>query len=147
MPTLTCGGFDRPLIMDDPGTPLVEMLVLGPRERRVLPVRVLLLDATGAPVTDATMPPSADGTRRAPVIRVVFRNDRGRVLVVDDLNGDGAPERNRAFRYDAASGRWIFNMPTAGLQPRGTYTIVVRSGDRNAYRVDRSSCSIAVRKN
>jgi len=121
VPAFSCQGFmpplDRPVVVKKAG--------------RVLPLRMNLLDSTGA-IMSAITPP---------IVQVSYAGsyeyEEG---ALEELNFAGQGSDGNWFVWTGEY--WAFNMVTKGLAP-GTYTITAVSGADGEYVID-PSCSVTV---
>lgn len=141
----SCTMFEPPLITDDEGTGEVERLTIGDKSKRTIPVKTPLQDEDGFVVTLLDIPASGDGVVRPPVISVSFSSIASGDGIVDEsaLLNPGSADDDNVFRFDEFDQKWIHNLRTKYLTAPGTYTIVVVSGDSDAYTVNQDSCTIS----
>lgn len=84
---------------------------------RVIPVKIKLLDATGAVVTDA-----------APLVWIVSYGVNGMGEVVESATSVSAADTGNIMRYAADEQQYIYNLDVTDLS-NGTYKIRVSLGD------------------
>jgi hypothetical protein len=127
VPVLTCEGFLPPLSR---GT--IQLNKGG----RTLPLKALLADGAGAPVTKA-------GVAAPPVVQVLFTPIAGTTQV--DVSASVAPagRSNLGNAFRLGGGKWMYNLKTSKLAAPGTYTILLGTGDAAEYQVD-PACSATV---
>jgi hypothetical protein len=122
VPELTCYGFMPPFD---------QSLSLKQKEKRAIPVDMVLVDADGYTVTDADI-------AAPPVINVYFE---GQVFGetppdTDDLLPLGSANDDNIFRFDIVAKQWIYNLGTKQFTAAGTYTVMVDSGDTSEYTIN-----------
>ncbi|MEJ8569673.1 right-handed parallel beta-helix repeat-containing protein [Elongatibacter sediminis] len=115
-PTFTGVGFEAPM---DNGPVSV-------KKNRVLPLKCLILDDQGSPVTDIVA---------APVLQVVFTPVVGPAV---DVTGDAltAGKGSEGNEFELAGSNWQFNLKTKNFTASGTYEVSAVSGDANEYIID-----------
>ena len=124
-PTFLCvaGGFKPPFH---------EPLTLAKKAKKAIPVKMMLADSDGNPITDADI-------TAPPVVNVLFNSttygDTGAGDDVDLLPLGQANDDN-VFRFDGFSGTWFYGLGTKILSAPGTYTVKAVSGDETEYSID-----------
>ena len=117
-PVLSCVGFDAPMAAG----------VVSVRGNRALPLKAQLLNANQVPVT-------ATAITAAPVLQVLYRSTAAAqpVDVTADALADGHSNEGNQFIY--SDGRWRFNLKTRNYQARGSYDLIMTSGNDNEYMI------------
>lgn len=115
--------------------PFSAVVELNRKSNSTIPVKMVLADSSGFLVTDTNV-------TTPPVINVVFSPAivGGAVDVTDELLPQGAANDGHSFRYDAAEGKWIYNLGTKPFTSPGTYTVFATAGD-NTYAIRQNSCT------
>ena len=118
IPSYSCVGFESPLNRGP-------VTVKG--NSRALPCKAQLED-NGGPVTDADID-------AAPVIQVMYDSGQGDAEdVTDDALPAGQGTEGNQFVYTDQS-KWQFNLKTKDYTAPGTYTITMKSGNDNEYKI------------
>ncbi len=114
---LTCVGFEPPL---DSGPVTV-------KKNRVLPLKAVLSDADGNPITDLDIV-------SPPVIQVLYSSAGSAAI---DVTDDALPagQGTEGNQFDYTGGKWRFNLKTKNYNAAGPYTIKLISGDKLEYSV------------
>lgn len=130
IPTYTCWGDQFLTPFDDP-------LTLKKKVKRVIPVKMVLDDEDGNPLTDADFNPP-----NPPVINVMFSavGDGSDFTESEDLLPAGQANDDNIFRWDPEDGIWIYNLSTKLHMAAGLYKVTAVSGDEDSYTIDSSSC-------
>jgi len=115
--------------------PFASVLELTAKNNKTIPVKMMLFDSTGNPITDAVI-------ATPPVINVMFSPAivGGAVDLTDALLPQGSANDGNSFRWDPLEGRWIYNLGTKQFPSAGTYTVSAAAGD-GTYAIKQNSCS------
>ena len=126
---VTCQGFLPPF--DKP-------LTLKGKDKRAIPVKMVLRNLMGDIMTDAHITP--------PVVQVSYRSVSGASIpgYEAELLPPGLSDDGNEFRYNPGSEMWIINLATKQFTSPGTYTVTVVSGD-NSYVIE--GCSQTFTRN
>ena len=130
IPVYTCWGDDFLPPFDVP-------LTLKKKVKRVIPVKMMLDDEDGNPLTDLDFfPPNP------PVINVMYSavGDGSDYTESEDLLPAGNANDDNIFRWDPDDQIWIYNLSTKLHMAAGLYKVTAVSGDEDAYTIDSSSC-------
>lgn len=121
VPDLACAGF---------APPFDRALSLKNKNKRVIPVDIVLTDADGYIVTDFNI-------TAPPVINVLFDGTTpyGDGTDSEELLPVGSANEDNLFRYDPDTGQWIYNLGTKQFGAAGTYKVTVASGDELEYTI------------
>jgi len=125
-PTLACVGFEAPFDV---------ALTLKKKTKRAIPVKMVLEDEDGFPVTDADLV-------APPVVNVLFDGVTYGEAPPDDadLLPLGMANEDNVFRFDEGAETWIYNLGTKQFGAAGVYTVTAVSGDEGEYVID-PTCS------
>jgi hypothetical protein len=99
------------------------------RKNKVLPLKMVLIDGDGFPVTDADI-------SSPPVIQVIFTPLVGPAEdVTDDALPAGKGSVGNQLAFDSAGGKWAYNLMTKNYSALGTYTITIITGNACEYSI------------
>lgn len=120
-PSLSCEGFFSPFEASKS---------ISKKAKGTIPVKLALWDDT-ALITDYDL-------SAPPVINVIFEGTTYGDGTTDDaaLESVGSANDGNEFTYNAAEQVWQYNLSTKQFSSPGTYTVTVRSGDENEYKID-----------
>ena len=118
-PTYSCIGFQPPC---DAGPIKV-------KKNRVIPLRAVLVDSEGVPVTDATV---GTGLPWVKIVRNAGTSDATDVTS-DALTAGQGTEGNEFLFSD---GKWQYNLSTKNYSSAGTYTVTMESPSASFYLVN-----------
>jgi hypothetical protein len=127
VPVLSC--------VDDGFLPPFDVqLELKKKAKRAIPVKMMLVDESGFPITDMDI--------SAPVVNVAYGALGPPFDGYDaDLVPSGLADDGNEFRYDPETETWIINLATKQFTASGTYT-VMRVGVASTSRMTAFSMSI-----
>lgn len=117
---VTCQGFLPPF--DKP-------LVLKGKDKRAIPVKMVLRDLWGNMMTDAHIAP--------PVVQVSYQTFSSDSIpgYEPELLPPGLSDDGNEFRYNPDDEMWVINLATKQFTSAGIYTVTVISGD-NSYVIE-----------
>lgn len=101
---------------------------------RVIPIKIKLLDANGAPVTDAQ-----------PTVWLTTYSAQGLGEVLEQVSSVSAADTGNTMRYAPEEQQYIYNWDATDLA-NGTYAVVVNLGDSSACRPANPYAMITVAK-
>lgn len=144
VPTITCSMVEPPLNVDDPNTQDLELLSITNKDKRVIPVKVQLVDKDGLPVVETDIPISNDNTLNLPVISVLFTSSNSSSTTIESELSNGKEDEGNIFRFTEGEDQVIgtdddvlqFNLSTKSLKSSGYYTPIIKSGDDQAYKIE-----------
>ena len=130
--TLSCstGGFEAPFNVP---------LSLSSKEKRSIPLKMQLVDQSGALYTNTDITP--------PVVNISYTPLTGGVAydVSDDILSSGKANDDNIFRWDEEGQKWIYNLGTKTYQNAGMYTVTAVPGSSD-YVVD-ETCNGVFQRN
>lgn len=128
IPALTCWGD---MFLE----PFDVTLSLKKKTKRTIPVKMVLHDASGNPITDQDV-------SAPPVINVMYSASGAGDDFVDgtaSLLPNGAANDDNIFRWDPDGEQWIYNLGTSIYMAPGLYKVTAVAGD-GSYAIDALSC-------
>lgn len=97
------------------------------KNNRAIPLRMQLFE-DGVLIDDLTI------AGAAPVVNITFSAGGGPAAdVTDQLEPLGQSSDGNQFRFDVATGQWVFNLGTKPFGAGGTYTVTVAPGDTSYF--------------
>jgi len=102
---------------------------------RVIPIKIMLLDANGNPVTNA----------QPKVYLTSYDKDLGVGTDLEPASSVSAADTDNIMRYAVDDHKYIYNWDASGL-PNGTYAVVVVLGDSSTCRSENPYAIITVAK-
>lgn len=125
---LACDGFYEPFD---------RAVSLPGRSRRVIPLRMSLLDQDGFEVGSDTI--------TAPVVSVSHTGAIGGGELDELAESAGRATEGNSFVWDDVAGEWTFNLGTKPFTGEGTYTVSATAGDDD-YAIDPTCVGTFVRQ-
>ncbi|MFZ0429593.1 MAG: hypothetical protein WAO20_15855 [Acidobacteriota bacterium] len=96
----------------------------------MLPLKTMVVDSDGQPVTDT-------GISASPVVQITYSasGSSDAVDVSEEALPAGSSSDGNQFFFNG-QGKWQFNLKTSGYTAPGLYTIRIVSGDESEYVIN-----------